>query len=116
MNPRSPYPPRRFPVPDPILAEALVAATDAIQAQPAGTSPAQLARVALEAAVPMIRAQMAVTEWGTRGGVEPDTTVAYGSEEAARYMAGISPGWLRVVCRQVGPWTEVEPREGEDHG
>lgn len=102
-------------MPDPIPAEALVAATDAISRHGRGTSPAQLARVALEAAVPMIRAQMAVTEWGTRGGVEPDTTVAYGSEEAARYMAGISPGWLRVVCRQVGPWTEVtEPEDGDD--
>lgn len=43
-------------MPDPIPANALVAATRAIESQPAGTPAAQLARVALEDAAPLIPA------------------------------------------------------------
>ena len=111
-------------MPDRIPGEWLSAATLAIESQPAGSSSAHLARVALEVAVPLIRAagqEGTETRWGVRitsvGGYH--NVVPYPDEEAARFYAANTPlardpqWFVRVVSQQVGPWTPVQ---GEEDG
>ena len=93
-------------MPEPIPGAALSAATLAIEGQPAGSSAAHLARSALEAAVPVLRAGTR-TEYGVRRRGEADPFVS-GAEGGVRKMAaagGHLGAPLDVVHRQVTPWT-----------
>jgi hypothetical protein len=104
-------------VADPIPGEWLSAAALAIESQPAGSSAAHLARVALEAAVPLMRARAEGTEtqWGLRLTGESGEPIydAYPDEQTARSMITTFQGVFDtvVVRRELGPWKE--PDDGQ---
>lgn len=85
-------------MPSPIPAAALTAAAHAIESQSAGSSAAHLARVALEAAVPVIRAA-------------DEHPIAADEHPIAAYQDLPSSIWLYIDWRYVTRQLTAEQRE-----
>ena len=106
-------------MPERIPGAALSAATLAMESRPPGTPAARLAMVALEAAVPILRAA-AVTEWAlsyvhqpkipglpAHRHIQPYPDEAMAREAVDAVLGEAPEDEPKLMRREIGPWKEA---------